>query len=220
MTFTVNTAAPHKRLTSLMAVKRELETSTELDDDKVLWEMIHQASDFIVNYTEREFAQETITETIPSNGSPMLLTSRTPIRSISFIELDGSSVSSTAYEIDDADAGIIWKEDGFDNTRITSNFINEYPTNYGRRNWKVKYTAGYVLPDTVGTRTLPYDIERACIDIVKAWFLDRKANTNLRYQKVGDAAEAHFENHEAGGLPPRTLNILNRWRRHDLNRYR
>jgi hypothetical protein len=219
MTITVNTAAPHKRLTSLPAVKRELDLSTTIDNDKLLEDLIEQASDFIHDYCDKEFARETVTETIQSRGGPILMTARTPIQSITYIELDGSSVSSTAYEIDDADAGMIWKEDGFSNTIITDSIINEYPTKHGRRNWAVKYVAGYVLPNsTQGARTLPYDLERACINIVKSWFLDRKADPNLRYQKIGDAAEARFDSLEAVGLGPTTLGILNRYRRFDLNR--
>lgn len=219
MTLTVNTSSPHKLLTSLTAVKRELGISTSLENDKLLWDLIGQASGFIHDFCDKEFAREVVTETLPSRGGPILMTARVPIQSIEYIELDGSSVSSTSYEIDDAEAGMIWKEDGFTHTIITDSLANEYPTRYGRRDWTVKYTAGYILPEsTQGARTLPHDLERACINIVKSWFLDRKADPNLRYQKIGDAAEARFDNIEAVGLSPTTLGILNRYRRFDLNR--
>lgn len=219
MSLTVNTASTSSLLTELETVKRELGT-TGVTNDKILYDLIQQASDFIESYTGRVFKQETVTEFLPSRGSRYMILTRTPVNSVNFVEFDGSSVSSTSYEIDDPDSGVIYKESAWANTNISQHFITESYSRWGRRDWEIKYTGGYKLPGETG-RTLPYDIERACIDLVKTWYLQRTNDPTLKSEKVGDASYTKFGLEETGGgLSPSTLRLLEPWRRHDITLWR
>ncbi|MAF25371.1 hypothetical protein CL634_07330 [bacterium] len=212
--FTIITAAAHTEMTLLEVVKSELEI-TGSSNDGMLTEYIQQASDYIRTYTGRYFAKETVEETFQSRGGRKLMVSRYPLVSISFIEFSGTSVGATTYEIDNSTAGIIWREAGFTHTILSDEFITLQPTKDGRRDWKVRYVAGYNMPGTTGVdRDFPYDLERACVDLVKNWFLTKTADPMIQRQQTGDASETRFAT--SRGVPPGVLNTLNNWRKLDL----
>ena len=214
MTYTVITPAVHHEMTLLETVKTELEISGSTSDG-ILTEFIQQASDYIETYTGRTFAKETIEETFQSRGSRKLMVSKYPLVSISYIEQDGTSIASTSYEIDNAETGVIWRESGFAHTVLSNEYITLQPTRDGRRDWKVRYVAGYDMPGTTGVdRDFPHDLERACIDMVKTWFLTKTADPLVQRHQTGDASETRFA--ISRGLPPAVLNVLNSWRKLDL----
>ena len=215
MPITVNTAADDQRLTTLSRVKLELGISNN-DSDQLLNGYIKQASDLITRYTGRVFAEETVTETLPSNGDPILVLERTPISSVTQIKYDGSTVSSTEYLIQDPEAGILFKENGWTSTILYVSHITRWPTRFGKYDWSVQYVAGYKLPNS-SAPDLPEDVERACLDTVKAWYHDREENPNVVSQKTGDASETRFKSADgSAGVPPVTLKMLERWRRVDI----
>ena len=186
MSITVNTASTNIRFTTLGGVKNDLGIGST-DQDSYLDGLILEASDFIRTFTNREFARETVTEKLPKRfASPRLMVSRTPVRTVLFIEHNGSSVSSTSYEIEDRDAGIIWREDRFHDTAIYNHYISRYPSRFGRKDYKVKYEAGYKMPGSTD-RDLPYDLERAAREIVTQTFLESDINKNVVREDVGEA---------------------------------
>lgn len=214
MSLTVVSESTNSNLTRLETVKRELSiSSTDYSSDKLLWDMIGQASDYIRDYTDRDFHLKTLDETMPSKGGNYLVLTHTPIKTINYIELDGSSIASTLYEVDDPEAGVVWKEGGFDHTVITRNFITAEPTRYGRRDWKVRYQAGYNLPGSTG-RDLPRNVERACIEIVKSWYSRRQQDGSVRREEVGDAVVEYFEDSISMAAPKNALDLLAPYRRH------
>lgn len=221
MTVTVTSAAPTNKLTTLELVKREL-AITSNTDDKLIWDYIQQASDFITQYTGRKFARENITETLAARGSPSLVLERTPVVSITSVALKtstaSSTISSTKYDIQDSDAGVIFKEDGWTATTLYILDIERTPTRFGKLDWTIIYVSGYITPgSTQGDRTLPYDVERACVDIVKSWYLRRSFDPNVKSQRTGDASETLFESQQGTvGIPPSSLSVLDRWKRADI----
>lgn len=224
MPVTVNTAAVSKRLTKKATVKIELQT-TGTSDDAFLDGLIDQTSDFIVKETGRTFAKETVTETLPSDGNVRLYLSRRPVLSVSQVRLDGSTISSTKYTIDNSSAGCLFNEDGWNSTMLQVHHITSRPLHEGKRDWAVDYVAGFVTPgdveattETTGTtaypvRTLPRDLERAAIDMVKTMFLRRDEDTKLKHQSVDDTFEILVDS----ALTPSTLRILERWRSFDIS---
>lgn len=214
MSLTVSVPAVTNRLTSLAAVKRELEITT-IADDKLLWDQIQQASDFIVRFTGRDFARERVTEKLPAKGAVKLLLERVPIVTLHSVMFDGSTISSTSYEIDNADAGILFRKIGWTTTQLFTHHIVEHPLGDGRRDWEFDYTAGYLTPgSTAGPSNLPGDVERACIDLVKISHLRRSDDPGIQSQRTGDASESRFGTVEIG-IPPSIKESLQRWRRLD-----
>jgi hypothetical protein len=222
MALTVISGSTDTRLTTLEAVKLELgiDGSTK---DELLTNLIDQASDAIRRITGRTFTREQVTETLDSKGGTKMVLSRTPVISIDAVSFLGSTVSSTTYEIDDIDAGILFKKTGWNATTLGVQAIERVPLNEGARDWSITYTAGYVMPDWHGTgtvnRTLPRDIERVCIDMVKWWQGSLKRDPNIIKEKVGEAEVTYANLGNSGdgdNLPPRISGMLKHWKRSDF----
>lgn len=216
MPITVTTTAIHPELTSLIRVKDELDINGSTDDTVLVY-AIREASDLIKSYCGREFARETVTETFVGNGMVDVTLTRTPVISISAMSYAGTTVSSTSYEIQSPNAGILRrKDDVWTNSEYTRWNVEPYRVPLGGKNdWSVTYVSGYITPgSTEGQRTLPFDVERACVDIVKSFYLRREDDPNVKHQRTGDASETRFDT--VHGIPLGAEDILKRWRRIDI----
>lgn len=217
MTVTITSASTDFRLTTLSRVKDELSISST-SSDAYLSTLILEASDFITDYTNRDFAKQAYTESIGATGTPMMVLDRAPIVSISQIRYNGSTVSSTAYSISNANAGTIQKDDGWADSQIYHQNINAFPTGYAKKLWEIDYVAGYKLPNSTDTGTsapaLPYDIQRACVEIVKASYLRKGQDPMVKSQKTGDASETLFDGAFTSAIPPLATSILSGWIRY------
>lgn len=207
----------HTELCSLPVAKSHLGV-TGSSDDALLAEMIQSASQFIVDYTDRSYHRQLVTETLPATGRGYLVLTRTPVISVQLVTHSGTTISSTTYEIDNTNAGMLWRQSGWTDTSIYGNNVEVYNTGEGRREWSIKYTAGYITPgSTLGSRTLPYDVEKACLEIVKSWYKSKDDDPNVIIQKAGDASETKAN--LAGrytGIPPVVITLLNPWRRVEI----
>lgn len=209
MTLTVSVQPKATDLTQLDTVKDELQLSTTAtSDDDFIEQLIDEASDFIATWTGRTFGKATYIETLDANGGLFLMLAKTPVVSISLVTDDGTTISSTTYEIDDADAGILFRETGWRSTQLSFHNIEAFPLHEGKRDWSVTYVAGWDTPGSTATRTLPYDVERACIDIVKTNYLRRHEDTRIRHQSVDETFEILVKE----SLTPSALRILERYR--------
>ena len=215
MAITVTSAATSSKLTTLAAAKVELNITSTAYDSR-LNSLIQQASDIITRYTGRTFARQTYTETLASNGGPVLILENTPIVSISLVTDDGTTVSSTTYSIENRDAGLLFNPSGWRNTMLYVSNIEGFAlgVNYGKRSWSVSYTAGYKLPGSTSASTgptLPTDVERACLEIVKGSYLRLGADPAVKSQRTGEAWETLFDIEKTQGLPPATAALLAPW---------
>jgi len=101
--------------------------------------------------------------------------SRTPITEVDSVLYDNDPVVD--YVLEDPEAGFLHRSQGWQWTVSRWWNITSHPMPGSEEpKFVVTYIAGYILPGDQGDRTLPNDIERACIEIVRAWFLD-KADT-------------------------------------------
>jgi hypothetical protein len=186
MSIVVVTAATDSLLTTVDAVKVELNISGT-DDDAHITNLIQEASDLIKNYTGRVFGKEKVRETIGAKGLPEILLERTPIVSIEGITFNGLAI--TDYSIQDADAGVLFKVSGWTSTELSWTTFARHPSQYMEPLWAFTYWGGYVLPnwdDTMDPRTLPHDLERACIDIAKTLYKARNVDGTISRYKIGD----------------------------------
>ncbi len=200
MSITVVDPAPNTLLTTIEAVKRNLGI-TDANQDEPILDMIQQNSDFIASYTARTFARQNVTEKFVGKGLPNVQLSITPIISISELALKGAAV--TEFTIDDAEAGIIQIETGFTSTEIAWNTIDRAVSPYAVKDWTCTYIGGYTLPSwqTTGIpRDLPFDLERACIEMTKSTFHNATIDGSIRSYKIGDTSVTWDKSPSSGGM--------------------
>lgn len=212
MTIEVLEPAPDKLLTSLDAVKTTMGITND-DGDPLLLDIIKAASQFVVSYTGRDFALQTVKESKISNGDPELLLSITPIVEIEKVELDDHTIDG--WVLYDAEAGIIQRRGGFQSTNLPFGTINRFPSSYAEKRWHITYTGGFILPgwgSSHGERNFPYDLERAVIDMVKAQVKTANLDTGMTRYKIGET-QITWAAEGAGSLPKSAENVLNYYRR-------
>jgi len=202
----------------LTRVKIELGIANSNVDDDLIRRLIDQSSAAIVRYCERPFAEEVYKETVAGFGSIYLMLSRTPVTAVSSVIRNGDTI--TDFTIENPEAGLLLREAGWSWTAATGWNLTGYTiANSELPKFTVAYTAGYELSDDA-TPTLPFDVERAAIEMVKDMWLVRgqTATTGpIKSKRVGDLAITYGTVTAAAEgftrLPPRSLALLERWRR-------
>lgn len=197
--------ATNRKLTTVTAVKIELEISGN-QYDAFLSDLIDQASSIIEQYCDRTFAREKYKETLPGFGTKFLSLSKTPICHIESVKLGEELI--TDYKIYNANAGILYRERGWGWTVDFGWNITYFPIPGSEKFiYEVIYEAGYILPGEP-QRNLPFAIERACIEIVKQYFIQRSKDPSIESESLGDYQVSHTL-----GLTPLVKEILTGWRR-------
>ena len=182
-------------LTTLSAVLEELGAPTGADD--YLKRQINRLSDLFEEATGREWYRDpNVTESVPSVGDTRILISRPKLRSVSQIEVQGDTVDAGAYEIEDADAGIIRLDDAFwESTAVVTRRVTQ-TIRYHEDRVEVTYDAGYVTPkqvddNTFSDRDLPHHIEGAIIDSVATKFRRKGQPSDVQSESIGSASVAY-----------------------------
>lgn len=193
-------------LTTLQAALDELDLVSDGGAcDARLERYISSASDFIARECRRTFFRaDAIVETLPAFGSAYILVSRTPILSVSAITYRGSAL--TDYSVRDAEAGMVYRAAGWpwSASRLPSITWPAVPGSEAAV-VQVTYSGGYVTPaqvDTFGARTLPYDLEDACLALVVARFARRGRDPSVKSEALLSHSVTYADGDEAGMLPP------------------
>lgn len=176
-------------LCTLEEVKQTLALMATSEYDARLERLILAVSEHVERVCGRSFRKTAIVgEKFKGFGTARLYVARPPIdtgasTSISF---DGSALASDDFTIEDATAGMIYREGGFAWTAPSVTGANYEPLAGQEQSlWTISYTGGYVLPnDTVGTRSLPYAIEEIAIQAVVASYNSRTRDRSVRSESL------------------------------------
>jgi len=200
MTITVLIPFECNDFTTLDAVKAYYDI-TDTNQDVKINMGIKYASDYIRKITGRVFAEEKILETVRGFGNTQLLLSRFPVTNIESITHKGELV--TDYEETDPKAGILYRRRGWEWSTQTRSGVGVVPVpNSEDYIFAVTYTAGYCMPcATICTRTLPYDLEQAAIELI-GMYMD-STPLNVSQIKVGDYSTSY-----RSGVPETINGIL------------
>ena len=278
-------------LTTKRRVKVELGLSlTDTSKDELLDDLIAEASASIEGYCGRAFGRAAVTETLPGTGRTRLMITRTPVVTVTSVAYNDSTISSSEYVIEDADAGFLYRDDGWYWTvaQDAGALVPRYVPSLGINDYTVQYTGGYLLPGddvhaatltmatstaclkdsgsnlpllvagdrittagwtlaannrtmtvvsrtaakvvvdssalsgeastdlnrTVTVRTLPRDLERACLDTVKTWYQGRTHDQNVVSKRVGDLELTYSATATQRTLPSSVQATLGPYRRH------
>lgn len=176
------TPAESKRLTTLDAVKADLGI-TGTASDEALGALIDQFSDTIAAWCGRTFGGETVRETrdvrARDDRHEMLL-GRWPIASVDSITVTGIALAPGDYVLDPAKGELLYRGTA---TRFALWPVGESIIEYG---------TGYALPGEA-ERTLPHDIERACIIMIRSAWHGMRRDPALRSEEhAGVATFTYF----------------------------
>lgn len=167
-------------LTTLANAKLDLgETATT--DDRLINLLIARASAVIANWIGHPLGLQTLQETFRHNyGQPYvnnpyppsygvqqgattksLLLTCVPVVAVTLVTEDGTTLTSgTDYEVESR-TGLLWRLASGSQIGWTAQTV------------VVSYSAGYVLPQDTGTRSLPVDIEDVALTMVRSAYLNR-----------------------------------------------
>lgn len=199
--------SPHA-LTTVQAVKDYLRIAPEdTSNDSSLERQINAVSEWLERYCNRHFEKSIYTELHIGHGRENLLLEQYPILSVESITVNENAVSASEYEIR-SEEGILYRE------RLwpAKSFLEglDWDPIQGKRNIEVVYTAGYVLPKDDSTetpRTLPYDLEDACIQLV-AIRHEKRGSEHLSSETIGPLKSDFID-----GIPPHIESVLNKYKK-------
>ena len=120
----------------------------------------------IENYLGRKLYTRTITdEKYSGNGRTKLYLNNYPVSSVTSVTQQDDTISSDDYDLVSSDySAYLYNEYGWWFNGITNGITKAIVDRY--EDIKVTYVAGYVLPQSEETQTLPLDLEEACIQSV------------------------------------------------------
>jgi len=214
MALTVTTLAKQTQLTTVKRVESELGI-TDQKSSKRIDVLIKSATDVIRMYTSREFAEQTYSETVSGYGDTLLELSRTPVASVPFPTVALSGDAITDFTIEDPDAGLLFRATGWQWTAQVGFQLSDHVVAYSEDPlFTVVYVAGYKMPGQANAN-LPQDLEKAAIELVKAWEQDRKADPRVKSKKVDDLTITYRDKSTGplNLLPTNVIALLQPWRR-------
>jgi hypothetical protein len=194
--------AASTRLTTIAAVRENIQVGSEVDDI-TLGEWIDQASASIVSHCRRQFARETVMETFrrPANG-PLLL-ERAPLVAAPTVSADGVDLLDDDLDCD-LSAGLLYRLHG------------DCRGGWYSRLLTVTYTAGWLLPAQPG-RDLPADVEQACLILLAARNAGQGRDPMLRSENVeGVGSSSWIATADMGSLPPQATGLLQTYIRYAM----
>jgi hypothetical protein len=209
LTTIVVTPPTQTALTTAAAVKAELPGVTPSQALRIPGR-IEQASGIITGYLGRKLARATVMDTFAGGmdrfWSGALVLSRMPIATLTSVALNGVNQDLTMFEYDES--GLIYRQ-GY--AYALSHGIGPgYGGGLGSR-IQVTYDGGYLLPGQTG-RDLPYEIERACIDVVLAlWYRAGRGDPMIRSESIDGIGSTSYLDPAAGAgaaMPPTALAAL------------
>ena len=224
-------ALSSRALTTLLRVKTEIGVAQSQDSDDALSFFIETASAAIEQVIGRKLYYEAdIVENMAGFDRPLLLVERTPLVALTSVELIDqagnvlTTYDSTTYEIDDANQGSIYRSDCWPATGLMTGTSQFVAPNTERKSIQVTYSGGWVTQpqedeETVDenndpvSRTLPYDLEYACIMTVSSLFRRKGRDRNIQSEGVMQGPITSYRDGSGSILPLEAMKIVGQYRR-------
>lgn len=204
-------------LTLLATVLDELGLTSDSGgaQDLRLERYILAVSEQIASHCGRVFQRDAaVVERVAGFGTTRLVLARAPVNALTSISIDGTLQDMTQVSIEDAKAGIIYRASGWASTAPSLPGISQGPA-HGQEEKRivVTYDGGYVTPFQVGVptpvRTLPYDLEDACVELVLSRWRSRGVDPRIAAEGSQNASRTVF----GSELPPHIAAVLARYAR-------
>ncbi len=183
--------------------------------DALLNSLITQGSGAIQNFLNRIPAQQVYRETAPGFGGTMFTLAQSPVVTVADALFQGFAV--TDFTVDDPEAGILYRQHLWDYTVqvgwvLGGLVVPSTAALDATGGWQIDYTAGWVLPSQFGAGAppvpigptapaLPADIRKACIELVKFWYLRRRLDPDVAERRIDNLILRYREGMDS--KPPR-----------------
>lgn len=190
--------------------------------DPRLPRLIAVASQAIATYLGRRLHYGAdINEKVKGYGRARIFVDVTPIVAITSITLgDGTVITDFVRENDNA--GMIYRRACWPSTALSRGGLppaNEPAPGTEEPSITVVYNGGWVTPAQGGTRTLPYDIEEACIQTVVGLYRGGGREKNIASEQLGAYSVSFRTPNSMAGvgvggiIPDEVLPLLAQYRR-------
>ncbi|WP_461409984.1 head-tail connector protein [Georgenia sp.] len=131
-----------------------------------------------------------------------------PILSVASVVLpDGTSLAANEYVREDDDAGVLYRSVGWPWTGLVrAGALYDSPAvGTEAKTIVVTYAGGWVTPAMAGTRTLPFDLEEACLQAVSAMYRRQGIDQLVASESLGDYSVSFREVPPLEGLVPASV---------------
>lgn len=209
-------------LTTLATVLDELGLTEDSGArDARLERYINSASAAIARYCSRQFHRsDGIVERLDGHGGTDLVLGRRPVLDVTSVVVDGATLDAADYELYDVARGIpgiLYRHTGWPWTaRLAAGYSSEPWPGSEKRSIVVTYDGGWVTPEqnaqglfSGAARTLPYDLEDACVRYVTMRFQRRSVDPSK--QAVAQENKS-YNLFFAGDMPPEIATLVNRYK--------
>lgn len=184
-----------KEYISLDYAKTELGIQlADTSEDSFLETLIKAASRALDNYCKTSFYYEaSITERYPALGRPTFTVKKTPLISVTSItdREDSSALSTSLYDIDDAQAGVIYVETILPDTGFhLPGAAQKLEPSMVKSRYEIDYEAGYETPEqsATGADPIPEDLQYACMRFVTDYYTNAGDNPRVKREHLLEAA--------------------------------
>jgi hypothetical protein len=197
----VVTAATGRALANPDTVRRELGIP-DTEGTATVLRMILAASDAIKGYCGWPLARETVRETIDPPYGAQALVLRRRVASIVSLTADGVPLTEGVDFLAEIDSRLVYRRCGGSRSE------------WNVREAVVTYDTGYLLPSGVD-RTLPHDIEQACITMVTTYYHAQGRDLSVRSESAQDVGQTSWLDPREGmeALLPQVAGMLEPYRR-------
>lgn len=225
---TVLTSSTESMLTTVTRAKSVLGvTASSTGEDEEVENLIRGVTDEVASFIGYWPFRQVYSETIRSYGNLRLMTARTPIRGLSGVFLGNALVLPSSYEIEDAEAGFIHREQGWPWSAGTQWDLSAHIVAHSELpRFQLIYEAGWVRTNNElsglgwlsnrGGRTLPWQIEEAALELIQDRYDARSVGRTVKSRTIGDFSITYADrpdSHQTGEMPTRVLGALNTFRR-------
>lgn len=180
--------------------------------DARLQRLISAASEAIRRHIDRpqlHYGAAIVEKLAGYAGQVRLYLSTVPLISVASIVLpDGTTLDPAEYTVEDLPTAALYRAEGWPFTGLCEGGVL-----YGEaRTIVATYAGGWVTPAQSGTRTLPYDIEEACLVTVSTMY--RRPDPSVASESLGDySVTFKSAGIDSGGLPDAARSLLSTYRR-------
>jgi len=149
----------------------ELILQTTISDASLKTMLIVIASDFIENFTNRKFlSQEHSKETHDGDGTHYIYLKNYPVTALTLVEAWDTYNNVQLYAYTENEEYLAYMNEGYIYMRNN--------TSVGHKNYKVTYTAGYVIG------SMPYDLRNACAQLAGLVYTN-KMKSGVKSESMG-----------------------------------